>query len=69
MSRSAKRCLPFFKILKEPKDFQWTTKGQKAFKELKAYVSSAPLLSKPNPGEELFLYIAISSVAISAVLI
>ncbi|XP_073101415.1 uncharacterized protein [Elaeis guineensis] len=66
--RSAERCLSFFKTLKQPRDFQWTTKCQKAFKELKQYLSSPPLPSKPQSGE-LFLYIAISPVAIGSILI
>ncbi len=28
VSRSAERCLPFFKILKRPKDFQWSEECQ-----------------------------------------
>ena len=42
---------------------------QQAFKDLKAYLSSPPLLSPSKPGEELFLYLAVSLTAISAVLI
>ncbi|XP_073112229.1 uncharacterized protein [Elaeis guineensis] len=67
--RSAVRCLPFFQILKQPKDFQWTTECQKVFKELKQYLSSASLLMKPQPGEVLLLYLAVSPVTISSVLV
>lgn len=40
VSKSIERCLPFFQILKKPKDFEWTEECQKAFKELKAYLNS-----------------------------
>ena len=40
-----------------------------AFKELKAYLSSLPLLSPSQPGEELFLYLAICPVVVNAALI
>ena len=36
---------------------------------MKAYLSALPLLSPSQPGEELFLYLAISPVAVSAALI
>ena len=39
-----------------------------AFEELKAYLSSPPLLSPSQPGEEFFLYLAVSPAAISAAL-
>ena len=36
---------------------------------MQAYLSASPLLSPSQPGEELFLYLAISPVAVSAALI
>ncbi|XP_019241234.1 PREDICTED: uncharacterized protein LOC109221226 [Nicotiana attenuata] len=38
-------------------------------KQLKAYLSSPPLLVKANPGECLLVYLAVSEVAVSAVLV
>ena len=37
--------------------------------ELKAYLSTPPLLSPSQPSEELFLYLAVSPAAVSATLI
>ena len=45
------------------------TECQQAFEDLNAYFSSPPLLSPSKPGEELFLYLAISPVAISVALV
>ena len=42
---------------------------QQAFEELKAYLSSPPLLSPSKLGEELFLYLAVSQAAVSAALV
>ena len=67
MSRATDKCLPFFCILK--KSFQWTTECQQAFEDLKAYLSSLPLLSPSKPGEELFLYLVVSPAVISVALI
>ena len=36
---------------------------------MKAYLSTPPLLSPSQPGEELFLYLAVSPIVISAALI
>ena len=41
----------------------------KAFEDLKRYLSSPPLLSPSVPGEELYLYIAVSQAAVSAALV
>ena len=51
------------------KSFEWTAECQQAFKELKAYLSALPLLSPSQPGEELFLYLAVFPAAVSASLI
>ena len=42
---------------------------QQAFEDFKAYLSSPPLLSPSKPGEELFLYLAISTAAVSTALV
>ena len=51
------------------RSFEWTAECQQAFEELKAYLSSPPLLSPSQPGEELFLYLAVSPAAISVALV
>ena len=51
------------------KSFEWTAKCQQAFEDLKAYLSSPPLLSPSKLGEELFLYLAVSPATINAALI
>ena len=43
LSRATDKCLPFFRTLK--KSFEWTAECRRAFEELKAYLSSPPLLS------------------------
>ena len=67
VSRATDKCLPFFCTLK--KSFEWTTKCQQAFENLKAYLSSPPLLSPSKLGEELFFYLAISPTAVSVALV
>ncbi|XP_075649964.1 uncharacterized protein LOC142620485 [Castanea sativa] len=67
VSRATDKCLPFFRTLK--RSFEWKNECQKAFEDLKVYLSALPLLSPSMPGEELFMYLAVSSTAISAALI
>ena len=42
---------------------------QRAFEDLKAYLTSAPLLSPSVLGEELYLYLAVTPHAVSSALI
>lgn len=65
--RAMDKCLPFFKVLR--KAFEWTNKCQKAFKELKTYLMSPPLLSPSKPSEELFLYLVVSQTAVNSTLV
>jgi hypothetical protein len=67
ISRSTNKCLPFFKILR--KAFEWTSKCESAFSQLKTYLTSPPLLSRTIPGEVLYLYLAVSPTVVSAALI
>ena len=67
VSRATDKCLPFFRTLK--KSFERMAECQQAFEDLKAYLSSPPLLSPSKLGEELFLYLVVSLAAISAALI
>ena len=67
VSKSTDKCLPFFKTLK--KAFQWMEECQRAFEELKVYLTSPPLLSPSQTREELYLYLVVSASAVSSALI
>ena len=69
ISKSTDRCRLFYEILRKNKRFEWTSQHQEAFEELKNYLSNPPLLTKPDPGESLYLYLAVSEQAVSAVLV
>ncbi|GKV11641.1 hypothetical protein SLEP1_g22881 [Rubroshorea leprosula] len=69
LSKSTERCLPIFEILRGKKIFEWTQDCQRAFEQLKAYLASPPLISKPSPGETLFLYITATTEVVNAALI
>ena len=67
VSKATDKCLPFFKVLK--KAFEWTDECQKAFQDLKTYLTIAPLLSPSVLGEALYLYLVVSLHALSLALI
>ena len=67
VSKATDKCLSFFKVLK--KVFEWMDECQKAFQDLKVYLTTAPLLSPSIPGEELYLYLALSPHVISSALV
>ncbi|XP_038715980.1 uncharacterized protein LOC120009442 [Tripterygium wilfordii] len=69
LARSGDRCRPFFQALKKAKEFQWTEECQKAFEDLKKYLGRPPLLTCPKEGEVLYLYLATTDHAVSAVLL
>ena len=60
---------PFLQSIKGNKKFEWTRDYEQAFQALKAHMAQPPILSKPIKGETLFIYLAITEVAASAVLV
>nr|XP_009409822.1 PREDICTED: uncharacterized protein LOC103991997 [Musa acuminata subsp. malaccensis] len=69
LARSSDHCLPFFRALKNPKNFQWTTECEEAFKQTKQHLAGLPRLASVSPGEKLGLYLAASRHVVSSVLI
>ncbi|CAL1387108.1 unnamed protein product [Linum trigynum] len=70
ISRAGDRCAPFFNTIKGAgKTFQWTPECEKAFTELKEYLVNPPILSSPVNNETLYMYFAVSSKAVSVVLV
>ena len=67
ISKTTDKCLPLYRILR--KAFEWMDDCQRAFENLKAYLTTAPLLSPSVLGEELYLYLAVTPHAVSSVLI
>uniref|UniRef100_A0A2N9HLB1 Integrase catalytic domain-containing protein n=1 Tax=Fagus sylvatica TaxID=28930 RepID=A0A2N9HLB1_FAGSY len=63
------RCWPFFKLLGRKRQSLWDDECLAAFQGIKMYLSSAPCLSIPTPGEPLFFYLAVSDHAVNAILV
>jgi hypothetical protein len=60
---------PFFKIIKKADNFQWTDEVDTAFKDLKRYLTSPPVLTAPTRKDELLLYVAATTHVVSTVIV
>ncbi|KAM1397805.1 hypothetical protein ACFX2I_015342 [Malus domestica] len=70
ISKATDRCAYFFKVLKgRNKYITWTDECAEVFKNFKDYISKAHLLSKPEVGDTLIIYLSVSASAVSSVLI
>jgi hypothetical protein len=69
IARSGEKALPFFKLMKRTGKFEWTPEADKAFAELKRYLTSPPIMVAPTFREPLLLYIAATPRTASAVLV
>ncbi|GAU50675.1 hypothetical protein TSUD_187590 [Trifolium subterraneum] len=69
VAKSAQHALPLFKLLRKETTFEWTEECEGALQHLKRALSEPPVLTRPVEDEKLYLYLAVASEAISAVLI
>ncbi|XP_072060454.1 uncharacterized protein [Arachis hypogaea] len=66
----AAKSFSFFQCLKKTtKHFSWNQRCEEAFSNLKQFLSKPPVLQKPKLGEPLHLYLSVTDVTISSVLI
>jgi hypothetical protein len=67
--RSGEKALPFFKLMKHTGKFEWTPEADKAFAELKRYLTSPPIMVAPTFREPLLFFIAATPRTASTVLV
>ena len=68
IARFTDKLRPFFLVLREANRSRWTQSCQDAFEEIKWYLTQPLILSSPQPGERLKLYLAMTDWAVSVVL-
>jgi hypothetical protein len=56
-------------LLKKTGKFKWTEKAKEAFKSLKVYLTSSPILTPPKKHKDIMLYIAATSMVVSAAIV
>ena len=69
LARSGDKGHPYFQCLKKNERFQWTSECEDSLTRLKEYLSQPPVLSRPEKGRPLQLYITVTEHAISSVLV
>jgi ribonuclease HI len=66
ISRIGERGLPFLKLLRLHNKFKWTEEANQALQDLKHHLQSPPILTAPQPVENLLLYIAMTTHVVSS---
>jgi hypothetical protein len=69
VAKSTQHTLPFFNLLRKDTKFEWIDECETALKHFKETLLAPPVLSRPEQGEVLYLYLYVSSDTVSAVLI
>lgn len=64
ISKMSDRCKPFFHCIKQSSTLEWGEEQSEALRELKKYLSTAL-----EEEEDLYLYLAVSDVSVSGVLV
>jgi hypothetical protein len=65
ISQLGKMGLPFFKLLKLYDKFKWTEEANQALHNLKHHLQLPPILTAPQLGENLLLYIIATTHVVS----
>jgi hypothetical protein len=69
ISRLDERGLPLYRLLRKTERFSWTPKAEEALGNLKALLTSAPILVPPAAGEALLIYVTATTQVVSAAIV
>jgi hypothetical protein len=69
ISRLGEKGLPLYRLLKKHERFSWTVEAQEALDKLKVMLIHAPILTPPQDGEPLYLYVAATTQVVSVVIV
>jgi hypothetical protein len=69
ISKSGERGMPFYKLLRKSDGFQWDDQAIMTFSELKQYLKSLPTLAPPKSDVVLLLYVAVTNIVVSTVIV
>ena len=68
ISRLREKALPLYRLMKKSNKFEWTPEADAAFAELKALLSTQPVLAAPISKEPILLYVAATRQVVGTVL-
>jgi phenylalanine-4-hydroxylase len=69
ISRLGEKELPLYRLLKKHERFSWTVEAQEALDKLNTTLAHAPILTTPQDGEPLYLYVAVTTQVVSVVIV
>jgi hypothetical protein len=69
ISRLGERGLPLYRLLWKTERFTWTPEAEEALGNLKALLTSAPILVPPAVGEALLIYVAATTQVVNATIV
>jgi hypothetical protein len=69
ISRLGEKGLPLYRLLKKHERFSWTVEAQEALDKLKVTLAHAPILTPPQDGVPLYLYVTATTQVVSAVIV
>ncbi|XP_072151354.1 uncharacterized protein [Setaria viridis] len=69
INKLGKKGLPFFELLKKMNKFEWDDEASKLLEELKAFLTTPPIIMAKNDQEMLELYISTTTHVVSTVLV
>ena len=69
INKLGEKGLPFFRLLKKIDKFVWDDTAQQALEELKAFLTSPPVMTALANKETLLLYISATTNVVSTVLV
>src|SRR3989441_6710890 len=68
ISKLSVTCEPIFRLLKKDQPVKWNSECQEAFEKIKSYLTNPPVLSPPQPGRPLTLYMSVEDLGVGAML-
>jgi hypothetical protein len=69
ISRLGERGLPLYRLLRKTERFSWKPEAEEALGNLKALLTSAPILVPLAAGEALLIYVAATTQVVSAAIV
>jgi hypothetical protein len=69
ISRLGKRGLPLYRLLRKTEHFTWTPEAEEALGNLKALLTSAPILVPSAAEEALLIYVATTTLVVSVAIV
>ncbi|GAU20758.1 hypothetical protein TSUD_239520 [Trifolium subterraneum] len=67
--QAGEKACHFFATLRKSERFTWSPECEEAFQKLKVFLASPPILTRPEQGKTLYLYLAVSEKALSSALV